>query len=70
MYHAQIINGGRFAEIRDRDFLMGSLVLFIDFMYLFILSFHLGELWTDKCDIHKNLTNMFILDNYLLSLKN
>lgn len=70
MYHAQIINGGRFAEIRDRDFLMGSLVLFIDFLYLFILSLHTGELWTDKCDVHKDLTNKFRLDSYLPNLKN
>lgn len=70
MYHAQIINGGRFAEIRDRDFLMGSLVIFIDFLYLFILSFHTGALWSDKCDVHKHLTNKFLLDHYIRNNKN
>ncbi|KAH8272822.1 hypothetical protein KR018_001117, partial [Drosophila ironensis] len=40
MYHAQTINGGRFAEMRLNDHLLASLILFNDFIILFMLSFY------------------------------
>ncbi|KAH8320953.1 hypothetical protein KR067_012452 [Drosophila pandora] len=40
MYHAQTINGGRFAEMRLNDHLLASLILFHDFIILFLLSFY------------------------------
>ncbi|KAH8356713.1 hypothetical protein KR200_005261, partial [Drosophila serrata] len=40
MYHAQTINGGRFAEMRLSDFLLASLILFLDFIILFLLTFY------------------------------
>ncbi|KAH8271510.1 hypothetical protein KR018_002248, partial [Drosophila ironensis] len=55
MYHAQIINGYRFAEMRTKDYLLGSLLLFLDFLLLLIFSFQLATRWSDKCD--KELEN-------------
>ncbi|KAH8291455.1 hypothetical protein KR054_011867, partial [Drosophila jambulina] len=40
MYHAQTINGGRFAEMRLSDYLLASLILFHDFIILFLLTFY------------------------------
>ncbi|KAH8309277.1 hypothetical protein KR059_007754, partial [Drosophila kikkawai] len=40
MYHAQTINGGRFAEMRLSDYLLASLILFLDFIILFLLTFY------------------------------
>ncbi|XP_050743399.1 uncharacterized protein LOC108022329 isoform X2 [Drosophila biarmipes] len=40
MYHAQTINGGRFAEMRLNDHLLASLILFHDFIILFLLTFY------------------------------
>ncbi|KAH8254025.1 hypothetical protein KR032_008102, partial [Drosophila birchii] len=40
MYHAQTINGGRFAEMRLSDFLLASLILFHDFIILYLLTFY------------------------------
>ncbi|KAH8360829.1 hypothetical protein KR084_005625 [Drosophila pseudotakahashii] len=40
MYHAQTINGNRFAEMRLNDFFLGSLILFHDFLIIFWLTFY------------------------------
>ncbi|XP_068146816.1 protein lifeguard 2 [Drosophila tropicalis] len=40
MYHAQTINGGRFAEMRLDDYLLASLILFHDFVVIFMLTFY------------------------------
>ncbi|SPP74083.1 uncharacterized protein LOC117592468 [Drosophila guanche] len=40
MYHAQTINGGRFAEMRLNDYLLAALILFHDFTILFLLTFY------------------------------
>ncbi|TDG38226.1 hypothetical protein AWZ03_015352, partial [Drosophila navojoa] len=40
MYHAQTINGGRFAEMRLNDALLGSLILFHDFLIIYWLTFY------------------------------
>ncbi|EDW08894.1 uncharacterized protein LOC6579062 [Drosophila mojavensis] len=40
MYHAQTINGGRFAELRVNDYLLASIILFYDFIVLFLLTFY------------------------------
>ncbi|BFG06351.1 uncharacterized protein DMAD_04880 [Drosophila madeirensis] len=60
MYHAQIINGGKFAEMRTKDYLLSSLMLFHDFLLMFMLSFHLAPKWSDECDPQLNKTNMLI----------
>ncbi|KAM8711148.1 hypothetical protein ACLKA7_000306 [Drosophila subpalustris] len=62
MYHAQIINGGRFAEIRDHDYLLAALILFFDFLLMYIFTFQLAPKWTDDCDENKNKTNIFVVD--------
>ncbi|ALC40586.1 CG12209, partial [Drosophila busckii] len=40
MYHAQTINGGRFAEMRVTDYFLATLILFYDFLVLFLLTFY------------------------------
>jgi len=40
MYHAQTINGSRFAEMRLNDALLGSLILFHDFLIIYWLTFY------------------------------
>ncbi|XP_023031960.2 uncharacterized protein LOC111518710 [Drosophila willistoni] len=40
MYHAQTIHGNRFAEMRLDDFLLGSLILFHDFLIIYWLTFY------------------------------
>ncbi|KAH8405031.1 hypothetical protein KR222_005084, partial [Zaprionus bogoriensis] len=40
MYHAQTINGSRFAEMRLNDWLLGSLILFHDFLIIYWLTFY------------------------------
>ncbi|XP_034107272.1 uncharacterized protein LOC117569995 isoform X1 [Drosophila albomicans] len=40
MYHAQTINGSRFAEMRLNDFLLASLILFHDFLIIYWLTFY------------------------------
>lgn len=65
MYHAQIINGGRFAEIREHDLPMGALLLFFDFLFIYLFTFQLGRKWSDKCDKNKHITNKFVLDYHL-----
>ncbi|XP_002016451.2 uncharacterized protein LOC6590522 [Drosophila persimilis] len=39
MYHAQTINGGRYAEMRLNDYLLAALILFHDFIIIFLLTF-------------------------------
>ncbi|XP_064536503.1 uncharacterized protein LOC135427023 isoform X1 [Drosophila montana] len=65
MYHAQIINGGRFAEIRDKDYLLAALILFYDFLLLYLFTFQLAPKWSDVCDTHRNITNIFVVDEHL-----
>lgn len=65
MYHAQIINGGRFAEIRDHDLLLGALLLFFDFLFMYLFTFQLGYKWSDECDKNKGITKNFVLDYHL-----
>lgn len=50
MYHAQIINGGRFAEMRTKDYFLAALILFLDFLLMYLFSFQLAPKWTDLCD--------------------
>ncbi|KAH8279144.1 hypothetical protein KR026_002481 [Drosophila bipectinata] len=50
MYHAQIINGGRFAEMRTKDYFLGALILFLDFLLMYLFSFQLAPKWSDACD--------------------
>lgn len=40
MYHAQIITGGRFDEMRVEDFFFASLTLFHDFLIIYWLTFN------------------------------
>ncbi|KAH8300275.1 hypothetical protein KR044_012441 [Drosophila immigrans] len=40
MYHAQTITGGRFAEMRINDFLLATIILFFDFIIIFLLTFY------------------------------
>ncbi|XP_002134733.3 uncharacterized protein [Drosophila pseudoobscura] len=40
MYHAQTIHGSRFAEMRLKDFILGSLILFHHFLIIFWLTFY------------------------------
>ncbi|XP_030554601.1 uncharacterized protein LOC115758196 isoform X2 [Drosophila novamexicana] len=65
MYHAQIINGGRFAEIRDKDYLLAALILFYDFLLMYLFTFQLAPKWSDVCDTHRNSTNIFVVDQHL-----
>lgn len=39
MYHAQTISGSHFAEMRLNDWLLGSLILFHDFLIVYWLTF-------------------------------
>ncbi|XP_070070113.1 uncharacterized protein [Drosophila takahashii] len=50
MYHAQIINGGRFAEMRTKDYFLAAIILFLDFLLLFLFSFQMAPKWSDFCD--------------------
>ncbi|KAH8394865.1 hypothetical protein KR222_008271, partial [Zaprionus bogoriensis] len=43
MYHAQTINGGRFAEMRVNDYLLATLIFYYDFIILFLLTFYLQK---------------------------
>ncbi|KAH8372225.1 hypothetical protein KR093_010671 [Drosophila rubida] len=40
MYHAQTINGNRFAEMQLNDFLLASVILFHDFLIIYWLTFY------------------------------
>ncbi|KAH8370714.1 hypothetical protein KR093_004757, partial [Drosophila rubida] len=40
MYHAQTITGGRFAEMRINDYLLATIILFYDFIVIFLLTFY------------------------------
>ncbi|EDV95489.1 uncharacterized protein LOC6570540 [Drosophila grimshawi] len=65
MYHAQIINGGRFAEIRDKDYLLAALILFYDFLMMYLFTFQLAPKWSDDCDANKNVTSVLVVDSHL-----
>ncbi|KAI8037462.1 uncharacterized protein LOC128255315 [Drosophila gunungcola] len=59
MYHAQIINGGRFAEMRTKDYFLGALILFLDFLLMYLFSFQVAPKWSDYCD--RDLSNNLVL---------
>uniref|UniRef100_A0A1B0C5E8 Uncharacterized protein n=1 Tax=Glossina palpalis gambiensis TaxID=67801 RepID=A0A1B0C5E8_9MUSC len=40
MYHAQTINGNRYAEMRTTDYLLAALILFVDFLVLYMVITH------------------------------
>ncbi|XP_034477902.1 uncharacterized protein LOC117784312 [Drosophila innubila] len=40
MYHAQTITGGRFAEMRVNDYLLATIILFYDFIIIYLLTFY------------------------------
>ncbi|XP_030375659.1 uncharacterized protein LOC115624948 [Scaptodrosophila lebanonensis] len=61
MYHAQIINGKRFAEMRVQDYLLGAIILFLDFLLMFLYSFYLAPKWSDKCDTERNATSWMVI---------
>ncbi|KAH8285199.1 hypothetical protein KR054_006147, partial [Drosophila jambulina] len=50
MYHAQIINGGRFAEMRPHDYFLAALILFLDFLLMYLFSFQMAPKWSDECN--------------------
>ncbi|KAH8304457.1 hypothetical protein KR059_010451, partial [Drosophila kikkawai] len=50
MYHAQIINGGRYAEMRTNDYFLAALMLFLDFLLMYLFSFQMAPKWSDQCD--------------------
>ncbi|KAH8372586.1 hypothetical protein KR009_000141 [Drosophila setifemur] len=61
MYHAQIINGGRFAEMRTQDYFLGAIILYLDFLLMYLFSFHLASKWSDLCDLELNLSQKFVV---------
>ncbi|XP_026842180.1 uncharacterized protein LOC113565167 isoform X1 [Drosophila persimilis] len=63
MYHAQIINGGKFAEMRTKDYLLAALMLFHDFLLMFMPTFHFASKWSDSCDPNVNKTKMLVFIN-------
>ncbi|KAH8237138.1 hypothetical protein KR038_004927, partial [Drosophila bunnanda] len=50
MYHAQIINGGRYSEMRTNDYFLAAIILFLDFLLMFLFSFQIAPKWSDECD--------------------
>uniref|UniRef100_A0A1A9W2H8 Uncharacterized protein n=1 Tax=Glossina brevipalpis TaxID=37001 RepID=A0A1A9W2H8_9MUSC len=40
MYHAQTINGNRYAEMRTTDYLLAALILYVDFLVLYMVITH------------------------------
>ncbi|TDG49598.1 hypothetical protein AWZ03_003836, partial [Drosophila navojoa] len=68
MYHAQTINGSRFAEMRLHDYCLGSLILFHDFLIIYWLTLYWQVYgWADPlCDMSTvvlgNNTNTKFLD--------
>ncbi|ALC42133.1 CG34315, partial [Drosophila busckii] len=65
MYHAQIINGGRFAEIRSKDYILAALILFNDFLLMYLFTFQLAPKWSDDCNEHWNGTHPLVVDKYV-----
>lgn len=67
MYHSQLIYGQRFAEIRPFDYWLGALILYSDFLILFLFSFQVAPKWSDACNT--NETFVFILDHHVPKFK-
>lgn len=65
MYHAQIINGERYAEIRIEDRLLGACFVYFDFIVMYLLSFHSSQKWSDECNSVESY--YFIIDNQSVS---
>uniref|UniRef100_A0A1B0FK24 Uncharacterized protein n=1 Tax=Glossina morsitans morsitans TaxID=37546 RepID=A0A1B0FK24_GLOMM len=40
MYHTQTINGNRYAEMRTTDYLLAALILYVDFLVLYMVITH------------------------------
>lgn len=51
MYHVQTLSGKRYAEMRLKDYLLGGLMLYIDFIILYmVVHFMVMKLWeNDPC---------------------
>ncbi|XP_017040881.1 uncharacterized protein LOC108087823 isoform X1 [Drosophila ficusphila] len=62
MYHAQIINGGRFAEMRTNDYFLAAIILFLDFLLLYLFSFQMGPKWSDPCDDEQSVNLVLFKD--------
>ncbi|XP_033253347.1 uncharacterized protein LOC117185964 [Drosophila miranda] len=58
MYHAQTINGGRFAEMRIRDYLLASLILFNDFIIIYMLTIY-PQVINNKKSTPSNTTDSY-----------
>lgn len=67
MYHSQLIHGNRFAEIRPFDYWLGTIILYSDFLLLYLFSFQVAPKWSDACN--SNTTFVFILDHYVPQFK-
>lgn len=63
MYHAQLIRGGRYAEIRPFDYSLGAFTLYLDFLLMYLFSFQVAPTWSSACKT--NVTFLFVLDNYI-----
>ncbi|EDW90657.2 uncharacterized protein LOC6529999 isoform X1 [Drosophila yakuba] len=63
MYHAQIINGGRFAEMRTKDYFLAAIILFLDFLLLYLFSFQMGPKWSDLCDRERSKNLVLFRDS-------
>lgn len=49
MYHVQTLSGTRYAEMRLRDYLLGGLMLYVDFMILYlVVHFLVIKLWHNE----------------------
>jgi len=71
MYHAQTITGGRFAEMRINDYLLATLILFYDFIIIYLLTFYIQtrfKIASDALDSinisnHEDTTNIMTTSN-------
>ncbi|XP_039484531.2 uncharacterized protein LOC120447149 isoform X2 [Drosophila santomea] len=63
MYHAQIINGGRFAEMRTKDYFLAAIILFLDFLLLYLFSFQMAPKWSDLCDRERSKNLVLFRDS-------
>ncbi|KAM8714467.1 hypothetical protein ACLKA7_014576 [Drosophila subpalustris] len=51
MYHAQTITGGRFAEMRINDYLLATIILFYDFIIIYLLTFYVQTKFQIASDV-------------------
>lgn len=57
MYHVQTLSGTRYAEMRLRDYLLGGLMLYVDFMILYmVVHFVVIKVWSPENCTRFNLT--------------